>query len=80
MQRHNCLEPLSQRRIVNCATQHSLALSRKRLYLRGGRQLSIAELPAFLGRFLPKLGGAVRCRPFFCLRGRDAAAEEGGMP
>jgi hypothetical protein len=53
--------------MVRCSTP--LARWRRQEYQRKQQQPSVAGLSAFLGRFLPKLGGASRCRPFFACAG-----------
>ena len=62
-------EPCQPRGIsmVRCSTP--LARWRRQEYQRKQQQPSVAGLSAFLGRFLPKLGGASRCRPFFACAG-----------
>ncbi len=53
--------------MLRCST--SLARWHPWVYERKRQQPGVAGLSAFLGRFLPKLGGASRCRPFFAYAG-----------
>ena len=59
----------------NAASGHSVLCSAALVVCctTGGRPDSVGP-PAFLGRFLPKLGGASRCRPFFTYAGRARGA------
>jgi hypothetical protein len=52
--------------MLRCSTP--LARRRRQEYQRKQQQPSVAGLSAFFGRFLPKLGGASRCRLFLPAR------------